>query len=625
MCGIFGVWERDGGVIDVARVEAAVSSMRHRGPDDEGYVLIDIASGRAVPCGGDDTHPSLGLRHIREFKGERFDLALGHRRLAILDTSPAGHQPMTDGRNWIVHSGEVFNFESLRDRFVKRGRSFRTRSDTEVLLAMWAREAEEMMGPDVDGMWGLAVWDAGSRRLFCSRDRFGVKPFQYSVSDGRFVFASEAKAIFAYTGERPAEHTASVADYLAWGMTDHRPETFFEGVRSLDPGCSLLVDATGERIERYWSLEQRGTAAPVWAGKPSNADLLAWWLRRSVEARLRSDVPVGALLSGGLDSSTISCLARQAMGLDADLRTFTAGFDDPSIDERRFSDEVARATGADQHVVVADGTALLETLPALMRHQEAPVISSSICAQWQVMELANASGVTVLLDGQGGDELLSGYPQAFELHLRRLVRRGRVFRAAREAATADVGGAFRRALARTPSRVRRSPAWIDPAAVSSDEPWRYPPGASLREVMANDIRYRLPSLLRFEERNSMALGLETRVPFLEHGLVGFAYERLTDRDRIRGGLGKAVLRDAMRGVVPDVVLDRRDKIGFRTPEREWLLGENRSKVEERILSGPVPGLPFIRADELRRVLAEGWDTTSIWRWLCLTAWMREFL
>jgi asparagine synthase (glutamine-hydrolysing) len=624
MCGIFGIWERDGGAVDLGRVQQAVASMRHRGPDDEGYLLIDTESGRMVPCAGDDTVASLGLPHIRSFAAERFDLVLGHRRLAILDTSSAGHQPMVGERCAIVHSGEIYNFDALRERVPRRWRST---SDTEVLLALLEaddphEEPDERL-PRLDGMWAFGMWDPAARRLLCARDAFGMKPLHYTDTGHRFVFASEMKAILAYTGERARPHAPSVLDFLAWGMTDHHDEAFIEGIRVLAPGGSLWVDADGARPGRG----NTGHKVPLVAQDTPWADVVRDLLDGSVRARLRADVPVGTCLSGGIDSSSVISLvstARRETGGEVPA-TFTAVFEDPALDERRYARAVVEATGASWHQVTPSGAGLFETLPTLLWHQEAPFVSSSVYAQWEVMAAAKAAGVTVLLDGQGGDELFAGYPQHLDRYLRRLLVTGNFGRFAREAsAGGGLAAGLRRALhdPRTPP-----PAWLDPAfagASRSPEVWRYPRNATLAQMLETDLRFRLPSLLRYEERNSMAHGVEARLPFLEDALVGWA-ANLPDAAKIHDGVQKAVLRDAMRGVVPDAILDRRDKVGFATPQRAWLL-EELPRVRALVLDDVFLGSGYVEPTAIRTGMERpaGLDPDVVWRWVAMASWLEAF-
>lgn len=633
MCGIYGTWDQDGGSVDIGAVRAAVGAMRHRGPDDEGYLLVDTRAGRVVECGGDDTTASLGLPHIARFEGESFDLVLGHRRLAILDTSPAGHQPMGGAGGWIAHSGEIFNYRELRERFGPR--DWRSGSDTEVLLAAVERFGAEELPLHLNGMWGFAHYDPERRRLLLSRDRFGIKPLYLHRDGSTLTFASEIRAILA-SGVRPSWNEGALFDFLAWGMSDHDARTCFEGVHALRPGHQLLIEDGEERMLRYWDpstgaelVGDEPRLAPMNVSDPRR-DVVETGLARSVELRLRSDVPVGTCLSGGIDSSSVVGLMH-ALEPSAAVHTFTAAFEEPAIDERRYADVMNRTVGAQAHVVAPDAAGLFEALEQLTRHQELPFHSSSVYAQWRVMQLARATGVRVLLDGQGGDEVFSGYPRATDAYLASLLRRGRLGRFLSESSRVPGGrGRAFRSLLGTAQRAD-APSWLHSDFVASrrgPEPWRYPRAASLTEMMATDLEFRLPALLRYEERSSMAFGMEARVPFLDDDLVRFAYS-LEDDDRVRDGVGKFVLREAMRGTVPDQILDRSEKIGFPTPQTRWLLDDEWSRAKALALDG-FGSLPFAHQGRLREMvddLGSGRrrDTDGLWRCISVAAWADAFL
>lgn len=631
MCGIFGTWNQDGDPVDLAAVRAAVASMRHRGPDDEGYLLVNTREGRIVDCGGDDSPPALGLPHIARFEGEVFDLVLGHRRLAILDTTPAGHQPMAGPGGWIVHSGEIFNYRELRGELGSR--DWRSGSDTEVLLAAADHFGPEELPIRLNGMWAFAHYDPERRRLLLSRDRFGIKPLYLHRQAGTLTFASEIKALLA-TGIRPAWNEGALFDFLAWGMSDHDARTFFEGIHAVRPGHQLLVEGGRERTIHYWD---PSAGVDCVSGEPvgrdsvgPRANAVRRVLERSVELRLRSDVPVGTCLSGGVDSSSVVGLVR-ALEPDVQVRTFTVAFDEAEIDERRFAEMANLAVGANAHAVVPDASGMFRSLGDLTRHQEAPFHSSSVYAQWRVMELARENGIRVLLDGQGGDEVFSGYPRAIDAYLASLLRRGRLRRFL--AASGRVPGGRSRAVRSLLGTAQRAdpPPWLRPDFVSSacgPEPWRYSRTASLTEMMASDVTFRLPALLRYEERSSMAFGMESRVPFLDDDLVRLAYG-LDDGDRIRDGLGKAVLRDAMRGTVPDPILDRPEKLGFPTPQARWLLRDGWPHAKALALDG-FGSLPFAHQGELHRMVDDldaghRRDTDALWRCISVAVWADAFL
>src|SRR5712691_719041 len=434
MCGICGI-VRLGAPPEVETAAAMARALDHRGPDGDG--LYEDQAG----------------------------VALGFRRLAIIDLSDAGLQPFAsdDGSLQLLHNGEVYNYRELRTELESHGHRFRSATDTEVILRAYEQWGEACVQRFV-GMWAIAIWDARRRRLFCSRDRFGIKPFVYSWDGSRFVFASEPKA-FRADARTPLEaNPHAVREYVEQGYTDHTDETFFSSIRRLLPAHNLFVDAHGLRIERYWRLEEG--EAPV--GDAAEAVREAFL--DALRIHLRSDVPVGTCLSGGIDSSAIACgvdlllrtEAENARPVGERQKTFTAYFEHPGHDERPYARAVIEQTRAEPHWISFGEAQLVETLPRIVAGQDEPFGSSSIVAQWHVMKTAREAGVKVMLDGQGADEILAGYHGYFGPFFADLLVRGRLGELRRElgayrtlhgasAATAAV------ALARPflPERVRR--------------------------------------------------------------------------------------------------------------------------------------------------------------------------
>lgn len=604
MCGIFGILGcRPFSGAEIAKMGRL---LRHRGPDDEGFVIAD-PSGLAFFGGADTPEPVLESR-VPYAPRQRLNLerlfsqggvALGHRRLSILDLSPQGHQPMVyRNRFWLVFNGEVYNYLELREELRALGHRFDTESDTEVVLAAYAE-----WGPDClsrfNGMWGMAILDAERATLFLARDRFGVKPLYYRVAAGRFAFASEIKAFTALSDWSPRANLARLLDLLVWSVLDHGPETLFEGVHQVPAGHYLLLDV-GAALRGGVELDAAGFTPRRWyelaVGRASPGDHVAGLqhiLKEAVRLRLRADVPVGSCLSGGLDSSSIVCLmsgllARQGGG---HVKTFTARSAEAAFDESGYAGAVAAHAGADGTVVTPEPSKLFDELTRLTWHQDEPFLSSSIFAQWCVFEAARRRGVVVMLDGQGADETLCGYRGFFGAYLAGLLRQGRLTSWAREV------GALRRQIGFSPARsVGYTLAYLTPGALGllgrfdnrsySDRTWlhaRHAPAfrqdpvrdaggraGSVQEMsVAQVAATNLPMLLHWEDRNSMAFSVEARVPFLDYRVVEFVLA-LPDAEKLSGGVSKAVLRKAMRGTVPDLVLDRRDKMGFLTAEPAWV-------------------------------------------------------
>jgi asparagine synthase (glutamine-hydrolysing) len=644
MCGIAGLVGRL--QPDAPRALARMTTaLRHRGPDDEGYLLA--GGGRARCFRGPDTLAAIADPPLPAVTPAGAWVALGNRRLAILDLGPGGHGPMgsADGQLWVTYNGEIFNYLELREELRGRGHAFRTACDTEVLLAAYAEWGDEAW-PRLNGMFAFALYDARARAVVCVRDRFGVKPFFYGTAEGRFAFASEIKALFAHPGLPCRPDEEMVCGFLAAGALDESDRTFFAGVQSLPGGHALRVGEDGRVAVRRWYELPRPDP------RPADPDEFRALLEDSVRLRLRSDVAVGTCLSGGLDSSSIVALTARLRGPQAAGAhcSFSIVYPEPGLDESPFIEAVVRETGVRGTRTTPRADELVRDLPALVRSQDEPFPSAGIYSQWRVMRAASEAGVRVLLDGQGGDEVLGGYRYHLGPFLAETVRARGWTAAAREIAqihaTSGVGrpllagllayhalpvpAALRaRAIARFASHRRLDAAVLDPAVRrrlgSAAASGRHRRRASLLEERREGLlRTSLPALLRYEDRNSMAFSVEARTPFLDFRLVERALA-LPSSDLVHGGWTKAILRDAMAGIIPDAVRWRRDKLGFATPETRWLR-EMAPHVREWL--GPqarIRGL--LRADVLD-AWAAGSDESlarrsGLWRVLSVELWLRH--
>jgi asparagine synthase (glutamine-hydrolysing) len=664
LCGILGKLSRDGAPVDLARTAAGLRALRHRGPDDEGYVLIDTGSGRTFPHGGADTPDAVmqleaPYAPVRGAQITPCDLVLGARRLAIQDVSAAGHQPICneDGTVWVVYNGEIHNFVELRQELTARGHRFRSRTDTEVVVHAYEEWGEQCF-QRFNGMWGLTLWDARRRLLLCSRDRYGIKPLVYTNAGGAFAFGSEIKALLELGAVEPSVNDALVYDYLAHGFVDHSAETFFRNVLMLPPGHLLRASPDDEQVEivQWYELPVSSSRDEEWTER------FAELFTDATRLRLVSDVPVGTCLSGGLDSSSIVCVVaeltssgRSSLGGAAVQKTFSARYpSDPRVDEGPYIAAVAEWSGAERHEVYPTAHSLLTELERLIWHQEEPFGSTSVYAQWCVYGLARSQGVTVTLDGQGADEVVGGYPQQLSPFLTQLVRSGRLRDWARElrathgvegtaAARALLTTAFRGALWSAPAplqrafqttkAMRRYPQWLNRRAEVAP---RYAatlpstrPGDKFTAQMLSDLTLGLPALLRYCDRNSMAHSVEARLPFLDHRLVELCFS-LPSQARIHNGRTKAILRDALRDRVPEAVLARRDKIGFATPETDWLRDDVRGLIADVVSSRSFAERGYVKPDRLSAIVRsrdEGDPSAAaaLWRCVNLELWLRRFI
>jgi asparagine synthase (glutamine-hydrolysing) len=623
MCGIAG-YVRGSDPRPVAAFQrSALRALAHRGPDDAGWLTDgDVGTGDAP--------------------GDPGRWGLVHRRLAILDLSALGHQPMLspDGRYAVVFNGEIYNYVELRRELEKEGACFVSQSDTEVLLRAYARWGPACL-PRLVGMFAFAITDRDHRRMFLARDFFGIKPLYYARPGCGFAFASEIKALRPVVSGRVRANR--LFDYLRDGLTDHGGETLLEDVLQLPAAHWMEVDldtATPSEPRRYWDIDLRHRADVSF---PEAVTRVRELFLDSIRLHLRSDVPVGAALSGGIDSSAIVA-AMRAADPRADLHTFSFVADDPAIGEEQYADLAAKSAGATAHKVRIEPGDLATDLDRLVAMQDEPFGSTSIYAQYRVFRLAAEHKIKVMLDGQGADELLAGYHGYFPERLGTLLGRGEWLKAysfARRASKRPGVGGRTALLARglkrlLPGRVQsRSRALLDKSSWLNgrwfaerdiDEAIEIRPGRRtdrLRDRLYRTLtRTSLPMLLRYEDRNSMAWSIESRVPFLTPALAEFVLSLPEEYLISPDGVTKHVFREAMRGIVPDAILDRRDKIGFATPEKKWLqelgpwVGDTLARVSR------IPALDAAAVDREWRAVLAGTKPFDwrVWRWVNLVHW-----
>jgi asparagine synthase (glutamine-hydrolysing) len=566
MCGFVATLATGGGVPGRPALEIATDLLAHRGPDDRS-VFADGA------------------------------FAVGFRRLSIFDLSNAARQPMAsaDGRHVIVFNGAIYNWVELRAELTARGHAFATHGDTEVLLAAW-REWGRGCLPRLNGMFAFLVWDRIERRLFGARDRFGVKPLFWARDASGLCIASEIKALRAL--DAAGSHAVdldTLADYVANDRLDAREETFFAGIRRVPAGTCFVADARG-RLEwsTWWSLEEA-----VAAREPSAdpAAEFATTFEDAVRLRMRGDVRVGVLLSGGLDSTSIVCAMARARAATGGEAPHAFGFpsSDPDHDESDAIDATVAQTGARLQRVAPAADELWGVLERHLWHHDEPVYSVSSLVSERLVAAARRADVKVLLNGQGADEVLGGYPMYFSVLWSELLRRGHWWRAytemrALEAAQPGrarqyVRAALRDALARSLRAVpgisslgrHRGAAplpgdWIVPELRARAAPFRPTGYDTLDCALRGSLeRSDLPVYLRQEDRNAMAHGVEARLPFLDHRLVTLAFS-LGPEWKLASPRGKRLLREAMRGRIPENVRTQVRKLGFPTPIDAWFRG-----------------------------------------------------
>jgi len=561
----------------------------------------------------------------------------------------------------LIHNGEVYNYLELARELETLGERFTTGTDTEVILAAyraWGTDAVARF----NGMFAFALWDADRRRLLLARDRMGVKPVYVRRTAHSLAFASEPTAFVAAgrldpdDGWVPRPHLGAMHDFLERGFTDHSDATFLEGVTALPPAHMLVVDGDGDRLARYWALppladdDRQSVRGTDRRRDQELVEAFRSGFDSSVRLRLRSDVAIGTCLSGGLDSSSIVATVahlRAAEATEAHAQMprlgFHARFPGNGIDESGYAELVAEATGIRLTHTTPAGSPLLATVLPVLRAQGEPFASASIGAQHAVMAAAHEAGVKVLLDGQGADELLGGYELYLGARAVGLLLKGHPGDAARElrgsvtrgplSPSSAISTAIHAALPRRALEAVRG-ATLGRYGIRCTGPIARETAmetvpAQPGTYLASRLWYALttlglPALLRYEDRNSMAFGIEARVPFLDVRLIEQSV-RLPDRLRVDRGVTKAILRRAMRDRVPQPVLARRDKLGFAAPQRDWVR-DGRGEIADLLRGGQIVGRGWVHADEVERHLADGLGggrpTEHVWRLFIAEAWLR---
>lgn len=658
MCGIAGFISFL--PLSVKIIQDMANIISYRGPDDEGFLVFERFNSAPLIAGGDVTprinekgRPSYFPDKLIEELGDTdAQIAFGHRRLSIVDPSPQGHQPMSymNGRYWITYNGEIYNYLEIREELQKIGYTFETHTDTEVILAAYNRWGEDCLN-HFNGMWAFAIYDIDTKKVFLARDRFGVKPLYYWASPkGSFFFGSEIKQFTCLPGWSAFLNVQRAYDFLAWGVIDHTEETLFKDVLHLMPGHCVTIDVGSivnsiDEIKprRWYELKSR-------QDNNSSPETFKHLLTDSIRLRLRADVPVGSCLSGGIDSSSIVCLMvnilknTESVGIQ---KTFSACSDVSSFDERKWMDMVTDGKKIDTYYTYPSFDSLLEDSKKIIWHQDEPYGSTSIYAQWKVFELASQNNVRVMLDGQGADEQLAGYHTFFGAYLASLISKMKWRDAFYEAKSIRTlyGYSWVNLFGRTlyaalpeflSNRVVRlakkdgeKPSWInfDALPVHTRRPFPSALNTVERLCHAQIVSTNLPMLLHWEDRDSMAHSIESRVPFLDYRLVEFSMG-LLDHVKIQNGITKNILRDAMRGVIPDEIRNRTDKIGFATPEQVWLKGEGRQHFKDALekaiesSQGILNHSALLLYDEI--VDGKKPFTHAIWRMICFGQWVDIF-
>lgn len=612
MCAINGfTWK------DPVLIEKMNQILQHRGPDDQSTYIDE-------------------------------NVSLGHRRLSIIDLSPAGRQPKCneDGSIWIAFNGEIYNFQELRVKLEGSGHKFSSNTDTEVII-----HAYEEWGVDCverfNGMWAFVIYDKNKGILFFSRDRFGIKPLYFCKNEKGLIFSSEIKGILQHSISRIANDKI-VYDFLILGFVDHSPETFFQGINRLMPGESMTYDLSQGTMEifRWYDLSGR-TGAAERISEEDAAKRIRELFEDSVRYRLISDVPVGSCLSGGIDSSSIVYAMRKIIKKNT-IKTFSMVFPGRKQDESTFIDEVVADTSVDSHKVSPTSNDLLSDLKDLIWTQEEPFGTLSIYGQYKVMELAHKAGMKVLLDGQGSDEIFAGYFIYHKYYLFESLLDLRLDEAKKTLGTMKnrVNDLLLFPAMTILSRLGLSQGFLKNLWLGNMKHLKgfegfeltnplVDRGFDLNRALYSDLtRYSIPQLLRYEDKNSMRWSIESRVPFLDYRLVELAMS-LPSGYKIREATTKYILRRALKGLTSDRILERKDKIAFATPDGDWLMAPAFAEMAREIFgSDKFRSRRYWRHEEVASLLEEHIGGESnvrknhmdvLWRIINIELWLRAFV
>ncbi|MHB8073337.1 asparagine synthase (glutamine-hydrolyzing) [Desulfosporosinus fructosivorans] len=626
MCGIAGVCFYSG-IVNEKMLKQMTHSIAHRGPDGEGF-------------------------HIED------NVGLAHKRLSIIDPE-GGHQPMTneDGTVWVTFNGAIYNYLELRQSLLQKGHRFKSYCDTEVIIHAYEEYGEQCV-QKFNGMFAFAIWDSKKHTLFAARDRFGVKPFYYYFDHNKFLFASEIKALHASGMVPKNANFAGINDYVVFQFSLGN-KTLFKDISKLEPGFFLKVTFdNGLKVEKsqYWDLK---FSYDTYHTEDYYVDKLLFLIEDAVKIRLRSDVPLGSHLSGGLDSSAIVCIASELLG-GSGLKTFTGGFNEgKEYNETEYAKIVSKFSNTEYFETILRPEDFQNTLESIIYYLDEPGAGPGVFPQYFVSKLASQH-VKVVLGGQGGDEVFMGYARYLVAYLEECLR-GAIFETAEKDKYAVTMESI---IPNLPMLKTYGPMlqyfWNEGIFSSQEERYfklvdrsegmrglfredlfagqDYSPFESFKEIfnkddlhsyinkmMYFDLKGSLPALLQVEDRTSMAFGLESRIPLLDYRIAELI-ATIPPSVKFRGGESKALFKKAIKNIVPAQIFNRKDKMGFPVPLVQWYKGELRDYVGDILLGETTKQRGIYNTREIEGLLThEGKFSRVVWGMLCLELWFRKFI
>ncbi len=609
MCGICGIIPFDKKPVDEVKIRQMMAAMKYRGPNDEGVYMLS-------------------------------NIGLGFVRLSILDLSAAGHQPMLDPtqRYCIVFNGEIFNYIELREELKAIGVEFFTNTDTEVLLNAYIQYGEDCLNK-LNGMFAFVIYDKQTGKIFAARDRFGVKPFYYYQTESTFIFASEIPPVLAVYGQANKANEQMIFDYLTFNRTDHTENTFFADIKKLQHGSCISINGNSVEIKKWYDLKSRIRT------EKSDPEKYRQLLVDAVKLRMRSDVPVGVCLSGGLDSSAITSIIAGELQ-NPQINTFSAVYQPGDRGDESKYIHLYRDILPNMFEVFPTLENLQQDLSNFIKIHGEPIPSTSPYAQYLVFKLAKER-VTVTLDGQGADEQLGGYHYFFGFYFKDLLKRFKLFTLTREIIAyykvhRSIYGLKTFLYFLLPKKNRTSLRVNKGGFLITEFAQQFAEGnnksvvndlyasKSMKEALLNHFEYKLEHLLKWDDRNSMAHSVESRTPFLDYRLVEYTLS-IENEAIIRNGFTKSILRESLKNILPEEIRMRRDKIGFATPQDEWFRSDifknvildllNSESFENRKIIDPQQAILRYQKHLNREIDI----SKDIWKWIHLELWFREFI
>ncbi len=605
MCGIAGIVNFSGQHVNPQTIRAMLTLIKHRGPDDEGLFVKE-------------------------------NVGLGHVRLSIIDLSSAGHQPMlsSDERYCVVFNGEIYNYLEIKSE-LKSKYAFKSKTDTEVLLAAYQEWGQDCLSK-FNGDFAFVIYDRVNRSLFGARDRFGIKPFYYKLDSERFVFASEIKALIPFE-ENLKPNDKTIFEYLVYNRTDQSEETFFNSISKLKHGHSFTLSDGKFTIQRWYDLSSK-----IHYPLSLRPEEFRYELTTSIGLRLRSDVPIGVCLSGGIDSSSITSILYHDFN-QRGLKTFSATFDKKDPEDESVFINTYKHLLTEMHFVSPTADSFYKEFSGFIESQSEPLPGISPYTQFKVMQLAKGN-VSVTLDGQGADEMLGGYNYFYGSYFKELLKNYRLLALLREAGSHYRKNSSKEAFSYfayylLPVMLKnffgRKNGCISKefyknhykkSTLSAD---LYNP-LSLHDFFLQHFEYKLEHLLKWDDLNSMSFSIESRIPFLDHNLVEKTLSLPSDRI-LKNGVSKYILRESVKDILPAPIYNRTDKIGFGTPSDEWLRSKSfQSFIQNMLNSREFANRGYFDVAECKQkyqihLQRKANLSKDIWKWINLETWFQKFI